>query len=374
MTKRAIKKLVPDLNNLEKRLQFVRQELERRTLDAFLVSKTENRFYLSGWPGDSESGFLLFTADKNYLFTDSRYSEQAFSLTHNYKIVDFKTNFPTAFAELVASLGLNRVGYESHDLSVFNFTRIRKIAKIRLVPLAHLLEERRAFKDELEISKIKKAVHNDTLAFKYILNFLKPGMTEAEVAWELEKKLKELGAERMGWQPFIVAAGVNSSMPHYGNSRKVKIKRGDTLQLDFAGVYEGYHSDTSRVIFVGKPTQEQIEVYTLVLDAQRLGESLVKPGKSGAAIDRQVREFLKGKTKFYFKHGLGHGVGLEIHELPHVSPTGAQKLESGNCLTVEPGIYRPGWGGMRVEDVVVVTESGCDVLTKAPKDLKDVTL
>ena len=349
------------------------QGLKDKTLDGFLVSNPGNRHYLTGWPADAESGYLLITTSGNYLFTDSRYSEQATSVA-NFELIDTTGGFAPKLSELVKEKGLARIGFESHDLSVFDLRRIKKFVKAKFVPVAHLIEEARAIKDRDEIELIRRAVNLDQKAFEHILGFVKPGQTEGEVAWELEKKLKELGAERAGWFPFIVAAGANSSIPHYGNSPTAKIKVGDILQLDYASVVDSYHSDTSRVIFIGKPDPDQVKVYNWVREAQELGESLVKPGAVGGDIDRKVRGFLAKQTGFYFKHGLGHGVGLEIHELPRVSPGSRQKLQVGNCLTVEPGIYRPGWGGVRLEDIVVVTEKGCEVLTKTTKKISEITI
>jgi len=359
---------------LSKRLQSLRQILRARNLDALLVSKPQNRFYLTGWPGDFESGYLLITEKANYLFTDSRYTEEVVNSVFGFEIVDIPQTFPTVFAQLTGKLKLGRIGFESHDLSFFNYKRLRKITRSKLTPIAHSIEDLRAVKDESEVANLKKAVEIDKKAFEHIRSFIKPGLTEAEVAWELEKKIKELGAEKVGWHPLIVAAGANSSIPHYGNSPKVKVKKGDILQLDFGSVFAGYHSDTSRAIFVGKPSKEQIEIYQLVLQAQELGESLVRSERTGAGIHQKVQDFLKGKSKFYFTHGLGHGVGLEIHELPRVSPAGKKKLKTGNCVTIEPGIYRPGWGGVRLEDIVLVKDKGCEVITKISKEIKDITL
>ncbi|MDP2671245.1 MAG: Xaa-Pro peptidase family protein [bacterium] len=363
-----------DPSREQKRLKWLQSKLDKTSLDGFLVSKTENKTYLTGWEADPESGYLLITPGQAFLFTDSRYTEQAIQLVDGFEVVEVPGNFSSFAVEFISKKKLKRIAFESHNLSVFDFKRFKKLFPSKLIPLAHLLEERRATKDQDEIEAIRAAVRLDQSAFEYILNFVKTGQTEAEVAWELERKLKELGAQRMGWQPFIVASGANSSIPHYGNSSKVKIKKGDLLQLDFASVVEGYHSDTSRVIFIGKPDEEKIKIYNWVREAQELGESLVRPGKSGEEIDTAVRNFLKEKTPNYFQHGLGHGVGLEIHELPKLSLAGKKKLEIGNCFTVEPGIYRPGWGGVRLEDIVVLGKNGAEILTKTTKEIKDVTI
>lgn len=359
---------------LKKRIVSLQNKLSKRNLDAFLVSNTENKFHLTGWSADSESGYLLITGKENFLFTDSRYTEQAVSQVKNFKLIELNGGFAPFLADFAKEKKIKRLGFESHDISVFALRRFKEFVKVRWIPIANLIEEFRAVKDETEIEKIRRAVAMDEEAFNHILKTVRVGMTESEIAWELEKKLKELGAEKMAWFPFIVAAGKNSSIPHYGNNPKVKIKKGDILQLDFASVVDGYHSDTSRVIFIGKPSSEQVKVYNWVWDAQKLGQSLVKKGVQGDFIDRKVRDWLRERTPFYFKHGLGHGVGLQVHELPKISENGKKKLEIGNCFTIEPGIYQPGWSGVRLEDIVVTTKNGCEILTKTTKDIKEVTV
>ena len=198
-------------------------------------------------------------------------------------------------------------------------------------------------------------------------------MAEKEVAWEMEKFMKEKGVQNMAWSPFIVASGANSSMAHWGATDR-KLKKNDMVLVDYGCVWSGYYSDITRVFFVGKPTNEQRRIYNLVLDAQELGKSFVRDGKVGATIDRKVRSFLGKNTKHFYRHSLGHGVGLEVHELPRLSINSKNKLKAGNVVTVEPGVYIPGWGGVRIEDIVVVTKDGCNTLTKAPKDISEVII
>ena len=242
-----------------------------------------------------------------------------------------------------------------------------------MVPVAHLIEEIRAVKGDDEVSRLKKSASIAAKAFNHILNVIKPGVTEAEIAWEMEKYMRRTGAEKMAWEPFIVATGPNSSMPHYG-AGEVKIKRGDMVQLDYGCSWQGYKCDISRVVFVGKPSEEQARIYNLVLEAQKLGLSLVKDGKSGAAVDLAVRKFLEKETPHFYRHSLGHGVGLEVHELPYVNARRKSRLEAGNVITIEPGIYIPRWGGVRIEDTVLVTKDGYQTLTKAPKKIGEVTI
>ncbi|OGY24793.1 MAG: hypothetical protein A2126_04730 [Candidatus Woykebacteria bacterium GWB1_45_5] len=236
----------------------------------------------------------------------------------------------------------------------------------------------RAVKDEIELERIRKAVEVADKTFDRILNFVKPGLTEREIAWEMEKFMKEAGVERLAWEPFIVAAGANSSMAHWGASG-TKIKEKDMILVDFGCVYQSYCSDLSRVIFVGKPSAEQVKIYKLVLEAQKFGIGLVKEGRIGSTVDKKTRLFLEKRlsvrqAKNIYRHALGHGVGLEVHELPPLSIRHKHKLAAGNVVTVEPGIYIPGWGGVRIEDMVLVTENGGKVLTKASKKIEEVTV
>src|SRR4030067_2237808 len=352
---------------LKQRESEVRERLKERSLDALLVSSVINRFYLTLWQGDVESGFVLVTPEKNFVITDSRYTEHVSKGTAGFEVVETSEGIGPTLVDLFGKNRLKRVGYESHDLSVFSYQRIKKFTKgAKLVPVAHLIEEIRAVKSDDEVSKLKKSASIAAKAFNHILNVIKPGVTEAEIAWEMEKYMRRTGAEKMAWEPFIVATGPNSSMPHYG-AGEGKIKRGDMVQLDYGCSWQGYKCDISRVVFVGKPSEEQARIYNLVLEAQKLGLSLVKDGKSGAAVDLAVRKFLEKETPHFYRHSLGHGVGLEVHELPYVNARRKSRLEAGNVITIEPGIYIPRWGGVRIEDTVLVTKTGCQVLTKAPK-------
>lgn len=317
---------------------------------------------------------MVVSLNKSYVLTDSRYTEHATQQTRGFEVVEYESSLPAFFGGFSKKLGFSRVGFESHDLSIFNFKRLKRFCRhLKLVPVAHLVEDLRSIKDQSEISKLRKAVQIADSAFIHILNSVGVGMTEKEVAWEMEKFLKEQGAAKVAWDPFIVALGSNSSMAHWGATDK-KIKKNDTVLVDYGCVWEGYHSDVSRVFFVGEPSDRQKKIYNLVLEAQKLGKSLVKDGKIGATIDKKVRAFLEKKSQYFYRHSLGHGVGLEVHELPRLSIHSKNKLQAGNVVTVEPGIYIPGWGGVRIEDIVVVTEDGCNTITKAPKDIKEVTI
>jgi len=362
------------------RQKKVREQLKERKLDCLLVSSPANRFYLTGWRLDPESGFVLIALEKSFIITDSRYSEHAAKETEGFEIVETEEGIGPTLRELSLSENLRSVGFESHAIDVFSFKRIKKfLGQVKLVPVTDLIEELRATKDKTEVTKIKEAVQIADKTFKHILNFVKPGMREEEVAWEMEKFIKEAGAEGLAWRPLIVAAGPNSSMAHW-RATDARIKKSDLVLVDFGCVYRGYCSDISRVIFIGKPDETRSKIYNLVLEAQRFGISLGKGGRRGETIDKKVRAFLEKRlpswidSKNIYRHALGHGVGLEVHERPSLSIRRKNRLVAGNVVSVEPGIYIPGWGGVRIEDLVLVTEKGCEVLTKAPKEIKEVTI
>ncbi|HSX57755.1 MAG TPA: Xaa-Pro peptidase family protein [Candidatus Saccharimonadales bacterium] len=353
------------------RLKLLREKLEIKKLDAVLVSSTINRHYLTGWAADSESGYLLITQKKAFLITDSRYTEEALEKVPHFQMREIgrDENF---WEKLFTEVEGSRIGFEGEDLSVAQFKNFKKHSSAKkLVSTTNLIEKLRAKKDSNEIRLLQKAAFISDQAFKHILKNIKVGQTEKEIAVELEKFMKDLGAEKNAWDPFIVASGPNSSKVHYSAGER-KLKKGDQILLDWGGVYQGYCSDISRVVFLGSPSKKQAEVYNLVLEAQKKGIEQVKVGNANKNVDLAARTFLNENSKFAFGHSVGHGVGLAVHELPMVNFRTKEKLEEGNVITVEPGIYEPLWGGVRIEDMVLVTKEGPVVLTKAPKEIKQV--
>ncbi|OGY26966.1 MAG: hypothetical protein A2864_01255 [Candidatus Woykebacteria bacterium RIFCSPHIGHO2_01_FULL_39_12] len=359
----------------EKRLKKVKGELKENRLDALLVSNTSNRFWLTGYKGDAESGWVLVSKDQVYYITDSRYTEHVEKSTRNTKIIEIETPLHQSWKKIITRIKVRKIGVEASSLSVGYFDKLSRESKgsIQVILTENIVEELRAVKDNSEIEKIKKACDIVDIAFKRILNFVKPGLQELELAWEIEKLIRDAGAEKAAWDPFIVATGPNSSMAHWGASRS-KLKKNDMVLVDFGAVYEGYYSDLSRVFFLGQPNVEQKRIYELVLEAQKRATEQVRGGAIPAEIDKSTRSFLKKHTKHFYTHSIGHGVGLEVHELPRVNPKAKNKLVAGNTITIEPGVYIPGWGGVRIEDVVLVTKGGAQFLTTSPKDIKDVTI
>lgn len=350
------------------RLQELQKRLEKEKLNFLVIESLPNLKYLTTFSGSA--GILLVPrVGQATLLVDSRYTLMAKRQSPNTTIIEYENFFKDFLTVFAAKFRGKKIGFESRFLSHDRLLKYRRFGRgLEFVPTGNLVEEIRAVKDNEEVKTLKKALKIADLAFEEIKKVIQVGMTERQVAWKLEVIMRELGAEKSAWEPLIVATGINSALPHHGHSNS-KIKKGDLVQLDYGCVVGGYHTDTSRVLFVGQPNKRQVEVYNRVLEAQELGLSLVKKGAIVGDIDHQVKEFLRGKTEGVYRHGLGHGVGLEIHEYPTLYTGVKQKLRLGEVITIEPGVYIEGWGGVRLEDMVLVTSNSVQVLTKATKDI-----
>ena len=348
------------------RLSNLRDFLFKENLDAIVINKPENRRYFSGFTGTS--GILLISAKTSDLITDFRYVEQATKQATCFKIIEHKQSIIEILAEVIQRNGFAKIGFEGDFFTYNEFAQLAKVTHdIQLKPVE--LDALRSVKDKLEIDDLKKAVEISDKAFEYILSFIKPGISELEVAVELENYMRKLGSQKPAFDT-IVASGIRSSLPH-GVASEKKIDDGDFVTMDFGAVFNGYHSDITRTVCVGKATAKQKDIYQLVLDAHLAGEAAISIHKTGKEIDNKVRQIIinAGYGK-YFGHGLGPGVGLAIHEFPRLSPLSTcGKLRENMVVTVEPGVYLPNWGGVRIEDTVVVTANGCEVLTKSSKHL-----
>jgi len=273
-------------------------------------------------------------------------------------------------------LDASRWGINSLTTSLHNYQLLQEKLRgkgLELVPLKGPVEGLRRRKDEDEIAKIREAVALTDRAFEHILSFIRPGLSEREIAWELEKFLRENGSDGLAF-PSIVAAGPNSALPH-ATPTDYRLKEGELVLFDLGGRYEGYCADMTRVIVLGEPTARQCEVYEIVLRAQEAALAGIKPGMGGVEADALAREVIKeAGYSDYFGHGLGHGVGLAVHEGPRLSYLAEDDvLEPGMVVTVEPGIYLPGEFGIRIEDLCVVRDHGLEVLTRSPKGLRSVS-
>ena len=342
--------------------------LEKAEVEAVLVTDPYNMRYLSGFSGGE--GALLLTDRKKVLITDSRYTEAAGRETDFLVLEESRSN-PRGelLAQLAGEYRVSRMGFEDAAVTYQEYEKLRKaLPEQELIPLGGLLDSLRAVKTEEELKLIRRAESIGDLAFAKILEVLKPGISELEVAAELEYQMKRAGAEGLSFDT-IVASGFHSSMPHAVPTEK-KLEPGDFVTMDFGCRYRGYCSDMTRTVVIGKASQEQKKIYQTVLEAQRLALDQLSAGKTGRQVDAVARGHIAqaGYGK-YFGHGLGHSLGLFIHEEPRLSPGDDTLLLPGMVETVEPGIYVPGFGGVRIEDLALVKEGGCENYTGSPKEL-----
>lgn len=337
--------------------------LRRQGIDAFFVTKPENVRYLSGYRG--EDAYLLLAKGKRFLITDSRYYLQAKKDVKDFEIVIAKGPISQAMAGLSAKLKLKKIGFESAHLTYLNHERIAgkfAAADVELLPLLDVVEGMREIKDETEIALIKDSVAILENAVLYFETMLKPGLSENDLASKTEYFIRAASRE---WASFeiIVASGPNSAFPHARPSDRI-IKPNDMVLLDLGVSYGGYKSDLTRVFFLGKINVKQKKIYGIVKEAQRRSIKAIKPGAKISEIDGIARGFINDKGfGRRFGHSLGHGIGLEVHEGPSISSRNHAEIKPGMVFTVEPAVYLPNWGGIRIEDMVLVTKKGCKVLT-----------
>jgi len=340
------------------------------SIDAVLVTESENRRFLSGFTGSA--GHLLVTAGVSVLLTDFRYVEQAGAQAPDFEVVKTEGHAWPVAGDLVARMGVRRLGFECEAMTVDQHTRLRDVLNqkapgVELVALRGFVEDVRQVKDAAEIALIREAVLIADRALESVGAGLRPGVTEREVAWRLEVEMRERGADGVSF-PIIVAAGPNGAMPHHRPSDKV-IEVGEPIVIDMGCRYMGYCSDMTRTFVLGEPDAQFWSVYSTVLRAQQTCEDGLKAGMRGAEGDLLARNvIMQAGHGDHFGHGTGHGVGLAIHENPYLSPSrGEMELRTGTVVTVEPGIYLPGWGGVRIEDMVVIGADRSQILTTAHK-------
>ncbi len=352
-------------------MEAVRRLLDGEELDCLLVSDAHNRRYLSGFTGSS--GYLLVTRSQAVLATDFRYIEQAGTQAHGFTVHRIGGRFDW-LGPLLAELDATRIGFESQDLSVATLSAMEQAlgesanagAKPELVATSNLVIKLREVKGTDELKAIERASEIADQAFETVAPGISPGQTEAHVAWELEKAMREMGAEGLSFD-VIVGAGPNGALPHHRADETV-IKAGDPVVIDMGCVYQGYCSDLTRTVCVGEPDQRFRDVYNIVLAAQAHAEREVKAGMTGEETDALARAVIaEAGHGDHFGHSLGHGVGLEVHEQPWVGPRATNVLGNGMVFTVEPGIYISGWGGVRIEDMAVMENGRARILSTAVK-------
>ncbi|RDU24304.1 aminopeptidase P family protein [Anaerosacchariphilus polymeriproducens] len=352
-----------------KRIEELRNQ---NLLDAILVSDGFNIRYISGFSG--ETGYLYISNERHVLLTDTRYTIQAKMEAKEFEVIEvsIEKNYGMWIGEFILEDNVKRLGFEDLHMKYFEYFKFNQMWKLKeWVALENSLNSFRMVKTEEEIKKLAQAEAIGDKAFQEILNILKPGMTELEVAAELEYHMKRNGASGLSFDT-IAASGINSSMPHATPTNR-KLETGDFLTMDYGCVFEGYCSDMTRTVVIGKASQKQKEIYQIVLKAQLAALDAICAGKTGSEIDKVARDIIeKEGYGEYFGHGLGHSVGLFIHEEPRLSPVGNIILEENVIETVEPGIYLPGFGGVRIEDMVVVKKDGCINLTHSTKELIEI--
>jgi Xaa-Pro aminopeptidase len=354
---------------INNRLQKLRQKLAEKEIDAIFISQPENRYYLSGF--DGSAGFLLITAKDTVLATDFRYIEQVKRQSPEYKIFEIKNDMVSWFPELLAGQSLKKLGFEGRHISFATYRQLSDILKKmasspRLVPLDGLVESLRAIKEPGEMELITRAAEISDKAFQHIEEVIRTGMSEKEIAWEIEKFMRESGSQPLPFE-VIVASGPNAALPHAKPSSRT-IQSGEPVLFDIGARIDGYSSDLSRTICLGTPDDNFKKVYDIVLGAQLTAIAIIKEGMTGEQSDNLARTVIKEASYGEaFGHALGHGVGLVAHEAPRLGPGSTEMLTSDMVFTVEPGIYLPGWGGIRIEDLVVMENGRIKVISKARK-------
>ena len=351
------------------RLTRLRQRMAETNLDGILITQPENRRYLSGFTGSN--GVLIVTAERQALATDFRYYEQVRAQCPDWELIKVGYDFEGQMLDVLRSLGLGArsVGFEARHVSVDQLNRWKRALKrhIKLVNTTRFVEDLRMSKDEGELQAIRRAVALADEALAHIYDWMRPGMTERQVAWELESFMRMHGSPAVSFE-VIVAGGPNGALPHIRPGERA-IQAGEPVVMDLGCVVDGYCSDVTRTVCLGEPQDSRyLEIWNLVLQAQTAAEAGVKAGITGVHGDKLARDIIAGAGYGdYFGHGLGHSVGLAIHEDPRLSFAYPGEIPVGTVITVEPGIYLPEWGGVRIEDMVVVREGGVEILTGAAK-------
>jgi Xaa-Pro aminopeptidase len=344
------------------RLRAILHELD---IDALLLLDMKNVRYLTGFTGSD--GALVIGEKQETLLVDGRYTNQARKEVEGPHISEYKEKID-AIVAILSDGSLRSVGFESQAMNVNTYLNLKeKLGALTLSPLSNEIDALRAVKDEKEIGYIRRAAEISCEALTAVRDLIKPGVRETDIATELDFQMRRCGAEQVSF-PTIVASGANSAQPHAQPGSRA-IVNGDMVIIDCGAVYCGYHSDETCTFAVGYKDKRQEEAYSLVKTAHDRARDAVRAGIPCVEIDRIARECIEtGKLGKYFTHGTGHGVGLDVHEAPRIASNSVMVLEAGMVLTVEPGVYIPDLWGVRIEDMILVKEDGCEVLTRVSKD------
>lgn len=347
------------------RLNKLRHSLEQQGIEAMLITSAVNRRYLTGFTGTA--GAVFITADEAVLLTDFRYMSQAPAQAPYYTVIEHEADIKKSINDLAQKWNIKRLAFEQRDMSYGTYAAYREeLATLELVPTDGLVEHIRMVKDEGEIEVLREAAKLADDTFTYILDHLKPGVSEQQINFELEFYMRQHGATSSSFDT-IVASGERSALPHGVASERI-IQNNEFVKLDFGALYKGYCSDITRTVMIGTPEQKHRDIYDIVLEAQMHALDHIKPGMTGREADALTRDIIKRYGYGdHFGHSTGHGIGMDIHEEPRLSPSSDTILVPGMTVTIEPGIYIPGFGGVRIEDDIVMTENGAERLTLATK-------
>lgn len=355
---------------METRIQALRQQLQQTNLDALLITYPVNRRYLTGFSGSS--GFALVTVDEQILITDFRYRLQSKQEAPEWSIVFHQDSIIESVVEQCQLHQIQSLAFEAEYVPYQMYRELKEaLPDVQMKPVTGWIEQLRVVKSPQEIEQIRRATEIVDIAFTQLLEELRPGLTELQVASRIEALLREQGASSSSFET-IVASGDRSALPH-GRASMKTLEKGDFVILDFGAYFNGYASDITRTVVLGPASEKQKEVYQIVLEAQTKAIEAIAPGLMGKEIDQVARNWIvsKGYGDF-FEHATGHGLGLEVHESPLLRRSSEEILQAGMVVTVEPGVYLPDFGGVRIEDDVLVTASGSEVLTTAPKHLIEI--
>ena len=350
---------------MNKRVQAFLDKMQEKELDGMIINNLKNVYYLTGFWGSN--GTVFISRDRQILVTDARYIIAAKQEVTGFEIFAERDELAT-ISKIAKDMGLSRIGFED-EISVSYYHRMQGAFEgLELVPQTQFVEALRMIKDETEIATIRKACSISDQAFHDALEFIKPGKTEIEIANFLDFRMRELGAAGLSFDT-ILASGINSSKPHAHPMHK-PVELGEAITMDFGCLYEHYVSDMTRTIYLGHVSDEQAEIYNTVLKANQALIDHAKAGLGFRDFDKIPRDIIvEAGYGEYFTHGIGHGIGLDIHEEPYFSQTSTEVIKSGMVLTDEPGIYIEGKYGVRIEDDILITDKGCELLTLAPKEL-----
>lgn len=353
---------------MSEKLEKVRRVLAQNELPAGLITLITNVKWLTGFSGSY--GVCVVTKSNFVFISDSRYAEQAHEQVKDAEVLIFQSprTAPEVLSEVVSKYEISKMGFEADHVTVSGLKKWQeKLESVELVPVERFIDPLRMVKTDEEIQAVRRACGLADACFTHVSRMFQIGVTEYDIAMEIEFYLRRQGAKN-AFDP-IVVSGERSARPH-GEPSERKLQKGDFVTLDFGANLNGYNSDLTRTVFIGEPTEEHKRVYNAVLEAQLGALDMMKPGVKAEDVDSYSREILKKHDLAqYFGHGLGHGLGSTVHDVGRMGQKSEDVLEEGQIWTVEPGAYIPGFGGVRIEDDVVITKDGIDILTKTPKDL-----